>query len=75
MRKTNKEDLNDLDEDKSYFCSELAAHSYKMLGLLPQDIPASRYWPGSFSSEKKELPLLDNAELGEETVIDFSILI
>lgn len=39
------------DKEKSYFCSELVAGAYKALGLLPKDVPASQYWPGSFSGK------------------------
>jgi hypothetical protein len=36
----NDSDMN-IKEDKTYFCSELAASIYKNLGLLPPDISAS----------------------------------
>lgn len=35
---------------ENYFCSELIAEAYKCLGLLPKDVPASKYWPGFFST-------------------------
>ena len=73
------------EKDKSYFCSELVARVYKIMGILPADVPSSQYFPGipiifkldlnlynlgSFSTEK-ELPLQKGAQLGEEMVIDF----
>jgi len=32
----------------NYFCSELVAEAYKCLGLLPKEVPATKYWPGYF---------------------------
>jgi len=36
-------------KDRGFFCSELIALLYKKLGLLPEDKPCNKYWPGSFS--------------------------
>ena len=36
-------------EGDGYFCSELVAQLYIRLGLLDPDIPAMKYWPGSWS--------------------------
>eukprot|EP01017_Pseudomicrothorax_dubius_P031052 TRINITY_DN3923_c0_g2_i8.p1 TRINITY_DN3923_c0_g2~~TRINITY_DN3923_c0_g2_i8.p1 ORF type:complete len:270 (-),score=51.24 TRINITY_DN3923_c0_g2_i8:114-923(-) len=56
-------------KDRAFFCSELVAAAYKRLGLLPNDISSTQYWPGSFSSEY-DLPL-QSCSLGQEILIDF----
>ncbi len=56
--------------DKSYFCSELVAAIYKLLGILPKEITSANYWPGSFSTETK-LNLGSGATLGDEYLIEF----
>ena len=58
-------------DSKGYFCSELAALILKQLGLLPNNISSSQYWPGSFSAEMK-LPLIHGAYLGDEHIISFN---
>jgi hypothetical protein len=58
--------------EKGFFCSELVAAAYKRVGLLPQDIPSSKYWPGDFA-EIKVLPLFKGARLHYEQLIDFDI--
>ena len=64
-------DTENIKGDSTYFCSELVASAYKNMGILPKDISASQYWPGSFSNSGK-LELLENARLENEVVIDFS---
>ncbi len=56
--------------DKGYFCSELVAVIFKLLGLLPKHISSAQYWPGSFSAETK-LPLGTGAVLGDEYLVEF----
>jgi len=68
-KSTVKEDENV--EDRTFFCSELVAACYKKIGLLPQEVSAAQYLPGSFAAEKKLT--LNNAKLGSETLIDFNI--
>jgi len=60
------------DEDRTFFCSELVAACFKKIGLLPKDISAARYLPGSFSAEKK-MELFCSAKLGDESLIDFEL--
>jgi hypothetical protein len=50
--------------DRTFFCSELAAHTYMMMGLLPFDPPANSYAPGTWSPEYGNLPMLRGATLG-----------
>jgi len=49
------------------------ANAFKKVGLLPSDIAAAQYWPGSFSNENKtkEVQLLKGAKLGEELIVEF----
>lgn len=56
---------------ENYFCSELVAACYQHIGILPNDIVPSYYWPKHFSSEKS-LPLVKYS-LSEEMLIDFEI--
>jgi len=58
-------------EKNGYFCSELIAAIYKVIGLLPRHIKSSQYFPGSFSAESN-LELQNNAEFGDEYLIEFS---
>eukprot|EP00357_Protocruzia_adherens_P033023 CAMPEP_0115000164 /NCGR_PEP_ID=MMETSP0216-20121206/16592_1 /TAXON_ID=223996 /ORGANISM="Protocruzia adherens, Strain Boccale" /LENGTH=592 /DNA_ID=CAMNT_0002365205 /DNA_START=36 /DNA_END=1814 /DNA_ORIENTATION=+ len=60
------------EEDQSFFCSELIAAAYKEIGILPPELSASQYWPGSFSSERS-LPLQNGAKLGPELLLDFTL--
>lgn len=59
-------------QERGFFCSELVACAYKFMNLLPKKKASSKYWPGSFSKEKK-LSLLGKSKLGEQYMIDFSL--
>lgn len=57
---------------QGFFCSELVAHAYQTLGLLPAARPASGYWPVHFGeTEGSRLPLCDGARFGDEIPIEF----
>ena len=58
--------------EEGYFCSELVAAFFKALKLLPENKPASRYWPGSFCAKSK-LKLMNDAKLGPEMLVDFEL--
>ncbi|CAK76637.1 unnamed protein product (macronuclear) [Paramecium tetraurelia] len=58
--------------NRTYFCSELIAKSYKTLGFLPKSVSSTQYWPGSFSQKNPKLKL-EQAELSDEFLIDFCI--
>ena len=56
-----------------FFCSELVAHAYQALGVLPPERPAAGFWPVDFGeAPRKELPLLLDARLGDEIPIEFT---
>jgi hypothetical protein len=41
-----------IDEDRTFFCSELVAKAYKVLGIMVDDEKScSAYYPSSFSSK------------------------
>jgi hypothetical protein len=50
--------------DQTFFCSELVAHTFMLMGLLPFDPPANAYAPGFFSPERGNMPFLRGASLG-----------
>ena len=58
---------NVVDDDRTFFCSELIAKAYKTLGFLISERSSAKFYPKHFSS-KKDLQLT-NAILGEELII------
>ena len=60
-------------EDVGFFCSELVAHAYQALGLLPATRPASGYWPVTFAAASG-LQLQGGARLLGEELVDFRTL-
>lgn len=58
-------------EKNGFFCSELIAAIFKVIGLLPRHIRSSQYLPGSFSAESN-LELRNGAEFGNEHLIEFT---
>eukprot|EP00475_Leptophrys_vorax_P013608 TRINITY_DN1998_c0_g1_i8.p1 TRINITY_DN1998_c0_g1~~TRINITY_DN1998_c0_g1_i8.p1 ORF type:complete len:545 (+),score=129.99 TRINITY_DN1998_c0_g1_i8:820-2454(+) len=52
--------------NEAYFCSQLIAEAYQLLGILPADKHAGEYLPQSFSSGSPKLQMLDDAELEDE---------
>ena len=57
-----------IDEDRTFFCSELVAKGYKILGLLDpnEEKPSNYYYPSSFSSKSNFLKLVKGVQLGQE---------
>lgn len=56
-----------IDDDRTFFCSELVAKGYKVLGVMEDDDRAcSSYYPSSFSTEKNDLKLLNDGHLGPQ---------
>lgn len=71
--KSKRDAAEEIKENKSYFCSELIASAYKRIGLLPEDVSATQYWPSAFSARANMELMKENAWLGEEYLIDFSL--
>jgi hypothetical protein len=69
-KKSNMDE--ELNENRTFFCSELIAACYKKLGLLPPDISSASYWPSSFAPNKK-LQFLDDAKFTGDYLLDFGI--
>jgi len=67
---SSTDSVENLHENKGYFCSELIASAYKTLGILPKHISSAQYWPGTFSAENN-LKLENGARFGEELLIEF----
>ena len=44
-----------VEEDRTFFCSELIAKAYKVLGIIEDDKASCKYYPGSFSSKSTSL--------------------
>lgn len=63
---TVTEDKDEIDEDRTFFCSELVAKAYKMCGIIvDDDVSCTRYLPGHFS-DSSDRPL----KLTEGTFIE-----
>jgi hypothetical protein len=50
--------------DRTFFCAELVAHTFMLMGLLPFDPPANAYAPGAFGAPSERGPWLRGASLG-----------
>ncbi|CAD8099254.1 unnamed protein product [Paramecium sonneborni] len=59
-----------VEQKRSFFCSELVAKAYKVIGLLDQGKSCTQYYPKDFSQEK-ELELLQGATLSPEYLVVF----
>ena len=55
-----------------FFCSELIACCLKRLGLLDPAVPATKYWPGQFSTENpsSSIHLLKDSFYSEEITVE-----
>ena len=42
-------------ENRTFFCSELVAAAYKVLGILPGELAASQYYPGFYIKSLKNI--------------------
>lgn len=56
--------------EKTFFCAQLVAETYKRMGLLPASPVSNRYAPKDFTYEHHDLALMAGASLGDEVVID-----
>jgi hypothetical protein len=58
--------------DKSYFCSQLVAHVWQALGVLPPSLDPAAIWPGHLATGGKCERLLEpGVTLGAEALIDW----
>ncbi len=56
-----------MDETRTFFCSELIAKAYKVLGIIEDDDKASsNFFPGSFSSKSSALKFKSGMYLEQE---------
>lgn len=69
---SSNDSVENLHEGKGYFCSEIVASSYKILGVLPRHIRSAQYWPGTFSAEES-LKLEKGAKFGDELLIELGV--
>lgn len=72
LRRNSINDAKDIQEDKSYFCSELVASAYKAMDILPQEIAASTYWPVHFAADGG-LMMVGEAYFDDELLIDWNL--
>lgn len=56
---------DEINENRTFFCSELVAAAYKHCGLLSDDVCTASCYPGHFGSDA-QLALKHNAKLGPE---------
>ncbi|CAD8203272.1 unnamed protein product [Paramecium octaurelia] len=59
---------------KKFFCSELIAYIYQLMGFIPETEKCCSFLPGNFTDEDKRLDLLKNAQLGPDYIVDFYYL-
>jgi hypothetical protein len=56
-----------VEEDRTFFCSELIAKAFKVLGIIEDDDKAcSQFFPGSFSSKSSSLKFANGMYLEPE---------
>jgi hypothetical protein len=58
-------------ENKTFFCSELVAECYKIMGVLSREQASNQYWPGTFEKSNDKLDLLNGAYFEDIQYIDF----
>jgi hypothetical protein len=67
VKKGDKPSDNLIDEDRTFFCSELVAKCYKVCGIMaPTDEASSNFLPIDFTSQGTRLKLVPNASLSNE---------
>ncbi|VWU49958.1 PH domain-containing protein, putative [Hepatocystis sp. ex Piliocolobus tephrosceles] len=61
-------------DDNGYFCSELIAECWKIMGVIPKNTPSSYIWPSNFSKKfEDKIQLQSGCQLNNELYIDFSL--
>ena len=63
-------DRDHIDEDRTFFCSELVAKCFKVCGIM-EDVEdaSSNFFPGHFASDQWTIPLKDGVQAIEERTI------
>ncbi|CAD8090968.1 unnamed protein product [Paramecium primaurelia] len=59
---------------KVFFCSQLIAYIYQLMGLISETEKCCSFLPGNFTDEDKRLDLLKSAQLGLDYIVDFDYL-
>lgn len=69
--KKKKDGLVEIDEERTFFCSELVAKAYKILGIIEDDnVSCTQYMPGSFSQKgDKVLKLCPDVSIEHEKLV------
>lgn len=66
--KLDEPEDNKIDENRTFFWSELIAKAYKCFGIYNSDESWTKVFPKHFSSSDNKLKL-ENAKLGEEVIL------
>jgi hypothetical protein len=67
VKKGDRPSENLVEEDRTFFCSELVAKCYKVCGIMaPTDEASSNFLPIDFTSQGTRLKLVPNASLSNE---------
>ena len=54
-------------EDRTFFCSELVAKAYKVMGIMENDVASSTFLPKDFTKKHDNcLGLTEGVSLGDE---------
>eukprot|EP00351_Strombidinopsis_sp_SopsisLIS2011_P000804 CAMPEP_0116881910 /NCGR_PEP_ID=MMETSP0463-20121206/13993_1 /TAXON_ID=181622 /ORGANISM="Strombidinopsis sp, Strain SopsisLIS2011" /LENGTH=98 /DNA_ID=CAMNT_0004534269 /DNA_START=943 /DNA_END=1239 /DNA_ORIENTATION=- len=57
-------------EDRTFFCSELVAKAYKVMGIMQNDVASSTFLPKNFTKKHDNcLGLKEGVSLGDEMFI------
>ncbi|CAK59274.1 unnamed protein product (macronuclear) [Paramecium tetraurelia] len=59
---------------QNFFCSELIAYIYQLMGFIPESEKCCSFLPGNFTDEDKRMDLLKSAQLGPDYIVDFYYL-
>jgi len=59
-----------IDEDRTFFCSELVAKTFKVCGIMENtEGSCANFFPGHFGSEKWTIPLAKDIKVVQERTI------
>ena len=56
-------------EDRKFFCSELVAKCYKLIGIMPTKQASSNFLPSNLSSDNFTLPIIPEISIDNEKFI------